>query len=234
VFEDLTNAIGKVARDGPYLFIHIAGDFTYACRRYELRDRLVGLPNEFEQELFGLEALWIRSRLIALFGVNQPTGHCLQTILNFQIGAIDTGSKSELKFIPFLLSDTRDGEIGDFGYDGEPALMFQKTLDEKTKSALMDSLVNLLSSEPKELGVFHDYMACEYDGTIESIGCDGQSIYREYLGYLFPPHSDDLCNDDDGWWPFELPRAKRRQNKKLQRSARSTVWTCVESTPRTR
>jgi len=47
VFEHLTIAIGKVARDGPYRFIHITGDYTYASRRYELRDRLDGLPNEF-------------------------------------------------------------------------------------------------------------------------------------------------------------------------------------------
>jgi len=125
-----------------------------------------------------------------------------------------------------LLSDTRDGEIGDYGYDGEPALLFPNGLDEKTKNAMMNSVVTLLSSEPSELGVFHDYMACEYDDSIELIGCDGYKIYREFLGYLFPPHADDLYHDEfcDGWWPFELPRAKRKQNKKLQRRARSTVF----------
>jgi hypothetical protein len=224
VFDALTNVIGKVARQGRFLFVHITGDFIYANKMHGIRDLLVGLPTDFEDELLGLESLWIRSRLIAVFGVNQPTAHCMQTILNFQIGAIDLEAEStDLTFIPFLLSDTRDGVIGDYGYDGEPFLMFPNGLDEKTRIDIVASVVELLNSQPGTLGVFHDYLACDYDGSVEIVACDGRRVHREFLGYLSPPHPDDSCHDEllDGWWPFELPRLKSGQSKAASRNRRS-------------
>ncbi len=127
MFDALTNVIGKVARHGRFLFVHIIGDFTYANKMHGIRDLLVGLPSDFEDELFGLESLWIRSRLIAVFGVNQPTAHCMQNDTELSDRCNRFGGESTgLKFIPVLLSDTRNGVIGDYGYDGEPSLMFPK------------------------------------------------------------------------------------------------------------
>ncbi len=222
MFDRLTNVIGRAVGIGRFLFVHILGDFQYANHRVGLRDQLVDLPLSFQDELYGYESLWVRSRLISLFGVNQPTGHCMQTILNFQIAAIAMDeSKTGFQFFPFLVSDTRDGSIGDYGYDGEPALMFEKGLNSSIRVEITQSIVSLLMSDPDSLGVFFDYMACEYDGSIDTIECDGSNFRREYLGYLFPPHPDDLYHDGlDGWWPFKLPRAKRRQNNPMDTKRR--------------
>lgn len=214
MFTGLTNVIGSSVHRNGITFVPIVGNFSFADQLYNLEDHIDSsvLEPYFDEEPFGYESLWIRARLIAIFGINHPTGHCLQTLLDFQFASIVVDAVSgNWAFYPVLLCDTRDGAIGEYGYVGEPGLMFPDGMVAKVRDRIIAAFAKLLLAKPGDLGVFHDYLACEYDGSVESVSCDGYCILREYLGYLYPPNHNASYDDVlEGWWPFTLPRAKRR------------------------
>jgi len=154
-----------------------------------------------DEEALFYDSLWVRARLINLFGINHQTSRSMSTLLNFQGVCIDFTAKPEIASItPFLLSDTWKGIGGDYGYDGKASIAFPNWVEANTRARVAGVFWSLLRSAPTGLGVFRDYL--ESDGALFSVDCDGAKI-RCRLEYS--PNED--------WWPFEFPKCRQRRSR---------------------
>ncbi len=192
----LTNVIGKPSQYEKIWFVPVLGDFSFTSQQHFLSKYadLDWLNEIQDEELYCNDALWVRARLIKLFGIHHPSGHALSTLLNFQAIAIEIipGRKQPESITPLIVSDTLDGCIDDYGYTPLAAMAFESGVDSQLQLRIAGSFWSLLLSQPYELGIFVDYWYSDYDESMFRVECDGQRIYYDLLGACIQKSAKNL------------------------------------------
>ena len=207
----ITNVIGRPSRSGSFVFVPVVLQADYRPERVLLPESVGSVIAEFvdDEDPDGLEGLWVRARLISIFGVNPPTGHGMTSLLNTCFVAVDLSATPFPRRYYLLLCDGLGSVSGDYGYEGQVGLAFVKDLKPKKKAKIANAFWSLLLESKSNLGVFSDYWVCEYDGAVSHIFCDGQCIGIDQMGLLNPVQWEDEDDELESFYPFEWPRRRR-------------------------
>lgn len=226
-FEKLRDVIGPlVARENIQL-VPVLGDFDFCDDAVYLEDVpgsevIPSFIDEYDWD--DLNCWWTRSRLLAIFGIDHPVGGNLTRVLDFVMMAI-LSTESGLVARPVLLRSRCRDQWAPFSV----ALSFDNMASDTERQLIANVIWNLLMEQPKELGVFSDYIAigwhdCSQDvdrsteGAFYRVSCDGITFSVDYIGELSPDYTPQELEgfDRSEFWgvtyPFEIPRKIRRNH----------------------
>ncbi|HQR42890.1 MAG TPA: hypothetical protein PLX97_09405, partial [Gemmatales bacterium] len=129
--KGLTDVIGQPAWQQGICFVPVIGEFCFTPPRYYLHEfadvsflqKFMSLENE---DAYLNDSLWVRARLIKVFGIHHLSGHAMRTLINFQGIALewDHEMARPVWLTPFLISDTWNGYIDEFVPSTDSSIAF--------------------------------------------------------------------------------------------------------------
>ena len=207
LLDGLYDVIGRPVTQGGTVFVPVIGSFDFAEPKSFLHKHadMGFLASMMDDELCYNNSLWVRARLIKLFGINHPSGHALKTLLNFQAVAVSLDGSALSLPTPFIVTDTFNGFIDDYGYSPDSSIAFPSSVDVEMQTRIADAFWAMMLHSPHQLGIFSDYWYSDYDASLQQISCDGYRFTQDFVGHLYPI-ADTSPEDHEWWWPFELAR----------------------------